>query len=105
MEKPSEKLGFCNSGHGRTFAESHTLQRGRTWGQLGRTWGQLGRTWGQLGRTWGQLGRTWGSLGHTWGHLGASLGALGAKDRCQGGFGEASRAFLLLPPSLPPLYI
>ena len=61
--------------------------------------GGFGRLWETLGEP---LGRLWETLGELWETLGESLGSLW---EALGSFGEVFKAFLLLTPSFPPLYI
>ena len=61
--------------------------------------GGFGRLWETLGEP---LGRLWEALGELWETLGESLGSLW---EALGSFGEVFKAFLLLTPSFPPLYI
>ena len=64
-------------------------------GGFGRLWETLGEA---LGRLWGDFVRLRGALGD----VGESLGSLW---EALGKLWESFRAFLLLAPSLPPLYI
>ena len=82
---------------------------GRLWGGLAEAWGglwslriNLGRLWETLGDSGGAFGEALGGFGELWETLGESLGSLW---EALGSFGEAFKAFLLLTPSLPPLYI
>ena len=70
--------------------------------KLGRLWETLGDSGGDFGRLWETLGDSGGGFGELWETLGESLGSLW---EALGSFGEAFKAFLLLTPSLPPLYI
>ena len=75
------------------------------WGGFGSCWSlkiNLGRLWETLGDSGGAFEETLGGLGELWETLGESLGSLW---EALGSFGEAFKAFLLLTPSLPPLYI
>ena len=64
--------------------------------------GSFGRLWETLGDSGGAFGEALGGFGELWETLGESLGRL-----CEalGKLWEPFRAFLLLAPSLPPLYI
>ena len=76
-----------------------------TLGGLGSFWSiqiNLGRLWETLGDSGGAFGEALGGFGELWETLGESLGSLW---EALGSFGEAFKAFLLLTPSLPPLYI
>ena len=64
--------------------------------------GSFGRLWETLGDSGGAFGEALGGFGELWETLGESLGSLW---EALGSFGEAFKAFLLLTPSLPPLYI
>ena len=89
---------------------------GRFWGGFGRLWGGLGsfgslkinlgatfgRLWETLGDSGGGFGETLGGFGVLWEMLGKSLGSLWG---ALGKLWEPFTAFLLLAPSLPPLYI
>ena len=66
---------------------------------LGATFGRL---WETLGDSGGGFGETLGGFGELWETLGESLGSLW---EALGKLWESFRAFLLLAPSLPPLYI
>ena len=75
---------------------------GRLWGGFGEAWealGDSGRLWGRL---WGGFGRLGGALGDVGGVFGESVGGF---REALGKLWEPFRAFLLLAPSLPPLYI
>ena len=72
---------------------------GRLWEALGKLEGGLGEA---LGRLWGGFGRLGEALGRLWEGPGEPLGGSG---EALGGSEEALGGFLLLPPSLPPLYI
>ena len=82
---------------------------GEAWGGLG-SFGSIninlgvtfGRLWETLGDSGGAFGEALGGFGELWETLGESLGSLW---EALGSFGEAFTAFLLLTPSLPPLYI
>ena len=83
--------------------------RGRLWGGLAEAWGRfwslrinLGRLWEILGDSGGAFGEALGGFGELWETLGESLGSLW---EALGSFGEVFKAFLLLTPSFPPLYI
>ena len=71
---------------------------------LGRLWGGFGEALGGFGEAWGGFG-SFGSvkinLGATFGRLWETLG----DSEALGKLWESFRAFLLLAPSLPPLYI
>ena len=79
---------------------------GEAWEALGSPLGAstliLGPPLGGFGRLWETLGEPLGRLWGVWETLGESLGSLW---EALGSFGEAFTAFLLLTPSLPPLYI
>ena len=62
----------------------------------------LGRLWETLGDSGGSFGEALGGFGELWETLGESLGRLW---EALGKLWEPFRAFLLLAPSLPPLYI
>ena len=61
--------------------------------------------WYLLGSTWRRLGSTWRLLGSSGEALGRSGEALGSSGEARAREKERQRAFLLLPLSLPPLYI
>ena len=76
-----------------------------TLGGLGSFWSikiNLGRLWETLGDSGGAFGEALGGFGELWETLGESLRSLG---EALGKLWESFRAFLLLAPSLPPLYI
>ena len=76
-----------------------------TLGGLGSFWSikiNLGRLWETLGDSGGAFGEALGGFGELWETLGESLGSLW---EALGSFGEVFKAFLLLTPSFPPLYI
>ena len=78
---------------------------GRLCGGLGKLLNlriNLGRLWETLGDSGGGFGEALGGLGELWETLGESLGSLW---EAFGSFGEVFKAFLLLTPSFPPLYI
>ena len=64
--------------------------------------GSFGRLWETLGDSGGAFGEALGGFGELWETLGESLGSLW---EALGKLWEPFRAFLLLAPSLPPLYI
>ena len=64
--------------------------------------GSFGRLWETLGDSGGAFGEALGSFGELWETLGEPLGGFG---EALGKLWEPFRAFLLLAPSLPPLYI
>ena len=82
-------------------------------GRLGEAWEALGASTLILGPPLGGFGRLWETLGEPLGRLWEALGgfgrrwgeSLGSLWEALGSFGEAFTAFLLLTPSLPPLYI
>ena len=74
------------------------LALGRLWGGFAEAW----RLWETLGDSGGGFGEALGGLGELWETLGESLGSLW---EALGSFGEVFKAFLLLTPSFPPLYI
>ena len=82
---------------------------GEAWGGLG-SFGSIkinlgatfGRLWETLGDSGGAFGEALGGFGELWETLGESLRSLG---EALGKLWESFRAFLLLAPSLPPLYI
>ena len=85
------------------------LALGRLWGGFAEAWGSfwsfrinLGRLWETLGDSGGAFGEALGGFGELWETLGESLGSLW---EALGKLWEPFRAFLLLAPSLPPLYI
>ena len=67
----------------------------RLWGGFGEALRRLGEAFGASELILGGFGRLWETLGEPLGRLWEALGS----------FGESFRAFLLLAPSLPPLYI
>ena len=78
---------------------------GRLCGGLGKLLNlriNLGRLWETLGDSGGAFGEALGGFGELWETLGESLGSLW---EALGKLWESFRAFLLLAPSLPPLYI
>ena len=64
--------------------------------------GSFGRLWETLGDSGGAFGEALGGFGELWETLGESLGSLW---EALGSFGEVFKAFLLLTPPFPPLYI
>ena len=72
------------------------------WDGFGEALRRLGRLWETLGDSGGGFGEALGGLGELWETLGKSLGSLW---EALGSFGEVFKAFLLLTPSFPPLYI
>ena len=64
--------------------------------------GSFGRLWETLGDSGGAFGEALGGFGEHWETLGEPLGSLW---EALGKLWEPFRAFLLLAPSLPPLYI
>ena len=68
---------------------------GEALGRLGRLCETLGDSGGGFGEALGGFGELWETLGESFGSLWEALGKLW----------EPFRAFLLLAPSLPPLYI
>ena len=72
------------------------------WDGFGEALRRLGRLWETLGDSGGGFGEALGGLGELWETLGESLGSLW---EALGSFGEVFKAFLLLTPSFPPLYI
>ena len=85
---------------------------GRLWGGLAEAWGgfwsfkinlgaTFGRLWETLGDSGGAFGEALGGFGELWEALGEPLGSLW---EALGKLWEPFRAFLLLAPSLPPLY-
>ena len=92
------------------------LALGRLWGGFAEAWGgfgsfwsfkinlgaTFGRLWETLGDSGGAFGEALGGFGELWETLGKSLGSLW---EALGKLWESFRAFLLLAPSLPPLYI
>ena len=69
---------------------------------FGRLWETLGDSGGGFGRLWGDFVRLRGALGDVGGVFGESVGGF---REALGKLWEPFRAFLLLAPSLPPLYI
>ena len=75
------------------------------WGGFGSFWSlriNLERLWETLGDSGGAFGEALEGFGQLWETLGESLGSLW---EALGKLWESFRAFLLLTPSLPPLYI
>ena len=82
---------------------------GEAWGGFGSFWSlkinlgaTFGRLWETLGDSGGAFGEALGGFGELWETLGESLGSLW---EALGKLWESFRAFLLLTPSLPSLYI
>ena len=82
---------------------------GSLWGGFAEAWGSfwslrinLRRLWETLGDSGGAFGEALGGFGELWETLGESLGSLW---EALGKLWEPFRGFLLLAPSLPPLYI
>ena len=80
-----------------------------TWAGFGSFWSfkinlgaTFGRLWETLGDSGGAFGEALGGFGELWETLGESLGSLW---EALGKLWESFRAFLLLAPSLPHLYI
>ena len=73
---------------------------------FGRLWQSLGRLWQGFGNLWRAFGEALGGFRQALGVSGEALARLwGGIEDAFGSFGGAFRDFLLLPPSLPPLYI
>ena len=96
-----------------SWPPSNSTLQFRLWGGFGEALRRLGEAFGAselilggFGRLWETLGealgRLWETLGELWETLGESLGSLW---EALGSFGEVFKAFLLLTPSFPSLYI
>ena len=97
-------LGMCPPDAIRGGAGPSRCQSGPIWlwDGFGEALRRLGRLWETLGDSGGGFGEALGGLGELWETLGESLGSLW---EALGSFGEVFKAFLLLTPSFPPLYI
>ena len=97
-ETPSVKLwGVSGGDSGGAFGEAL-----RRLGEALEAFGASELILGGFGRLWESLGEALGGCGELWETLGESLGSLW---EALGSFGEVFKAFLLLTPSFPPLYI